>query len=391
MPGSDEWTVRCVGSTEEFLALEQDWDSLAAGALQTVFLTHWWLSVWLATYGDAYRLKVLTAWQDRRLVAALPLVTDEPVRRIRRWQFMGSGTLTPNHLDVIACPEDREKAVHAFTAFMLDSRDDWDVLELDKVPADSGMAEVISASAGAAGLPTSVALSAVCPYADLPETFDEYLASLSKSTRKHIKQNFNRLRRSHPDTEFHRAGRPDEVDRAMEELHRMHQARWQRKGHAGNFADPDYVRFHGSAAGAALRKGALRVYTLAAGDTLMAVTYAFRTGATVESYLSSFDERWATYGLSSLLTAHVIQDSIAEGVRHFDYLQGQESYKASWCPLERQDSRLRVFNRTLTGRVALARDSAVDGTILLGRRLLPAEVREAILKRVKRPRMSRQH
>ena len=95
-----EW----VTEPQRFIALRDEWNLLGSSAIRTVFLTHAWLSTWLHELAPEAELHVLTAWQEDRLVAAFPLFGTAEEGRGRRWAVMGTGTLTPNHLDVIAAP-----------------------------------------------------------------------------------------------------------------------------------------------------------------------------------------------------------------------------------------------------------------------------------------------
>jgi CelD/BcsL family acetyltransferase involved in cellulose biosynthesis len=382
MPAGDEFTLRIIGDADGFFALEEQWNRLAFSGVRTVFLTHPWLATWLKVRGSGYVPHVLTAWSADRLVAALPLVTAETGERIRRLRFMGFGALTPNHLDVVAAPDDRERAVRLFASSLLEDRSSWDVLEFDKLAPDTGTASFMSSAAAAGGLRSTTAIAGVSPYADLPATFDAYIASLSKSTRRHLRQDMNRIQRLQPPARFERVETEDGLDRAMEALERMHQARWQRKGYSGVFARPEDVRFHRSVTRQLLHSGHLRMYTLSVGEEIIAVKYGFRIADTFEAYVSSFDEERASLGPSRLLVAHAIEQSILEGATRFDYLEGAEPYKYAWCPQQMNDLRLRVYNRTVAGRLAELQEAATEETIALARRFVSPQLREALIKRM---------
>jgi CelD/BcsL family acetyltransferase involved in cellulose biosynthesis len=363
-----------------FLQLRDEWNALGSSAIETVFLTHDWLATWAEQLAPDAELHVLTAWSGDSLVAALPLFGDPHVGRGRRWAFMGTGTLTPNHLDVIARPDVREAALAGFAKLLLEESPSWDILDLDKLPAQSDTAGTFATAFAAAGLATTSSESALCYVCDLPTTYEDYLASRSKSTRKKIGETRRWLKKQPPTYQLAQAQTEAEALRALDSLERFHQARWEGKGYPGAFADARVVRFHDAEVRAALQSGYLRMYTLADGDQIIAVSYNYRIGATAQAYLTSFDAKFFQSSPGVLLRAYVIERLIAEGVTLFDWLEGAESYKKAWCTHEIKDLRLQVFNRTLAGHMARMKRSADETTVRLARRWVSPEMRQRVLK-----------
>jgi len=375
-----EW----ITDAPRFAQLRDAWDALGVAAVHTVFLTFDWLSIWLEELAPNFELHVLTAWDGDRLVAALPLCADPTQDRGRRWTIMGVGTLTPNHLDIIAEPDMADAVRAQFAAMLLEVRADWDVLELDKIPADSNTVEALKVAFGKAGLSTSCSVSAVCPYADLPSTAEEYAAGRKKSIRKQIRGAVRWLEEKPGTRELTLADSVDAALGAQANLVRFHQARWKGKGYPGAFADPRVVGFHERMIAAAQEAGYLRMYSLVDENDVIAVSYNYRVGPTVQGYLSSFDERWSEASPGLTIRIGVINESIHDGAAQFDFLEGTESYKASWCTGQRENLRLTVFNRTFAGKAAQVRLAASEATVHVARAVLPEGVRERVVKAIAR-------
>ena len=109
--------IDVVTTQDAFVALGVEWDRLAR-LTENIFLERSWLSTWLEIYGTACTPWVLTARNEGVLVAAMPLAAVKDVFS-RRLEFMGAGPLTPNHLDIIALPELRSRALEAFAARLM--------------------------------------------------------------------------------------------------------------------------------------------------------------------------------------------------------------------------------------------------------------------------------
>jgi CelD/BcsL family acetyltransferase involved in cellulose biosynthesis len=375
-----EW----VTEPQRFLALRDEWNLLGSSAIKTVFLTHAWLSTWLRELAPEAELHVLTAWQEDRLVAALPLFGTAEEGRGRRWAIMGTGTLTPNHLDIIAAPGVLEHAREGFFGLLLEESANWDMLEFDKLPADSDTPAVIESLFAQAGLATSCSVSAVCPYCDLPPTYEEYVASRKKHIRKEIRQAHRWIAEDPGARKLALVDTESAALEAQRSLQRFHQARWQARGYPGAFADPRVVRFHEVIVRASFEAGELRIYALTDGDETVAVSYNFLIGHTMQGYLSSFDERWAASSPGVLLRTYVMEQSIAEGAARFDFLEGAEHYKAAWCTSERENLRLRVFNRTAAGNLLRSRLAMNSAAVSVARKLISPELREKTVKSLAR-------
>jgi CelD/BcsL family acetyltransferase involved in cellulose biosynthesis len=213
----------------------------------------------------------------------------------------------------------------------------------------------------------------------LPATYEEYVASLNRRVRKKIRQT-RRNMLEHPTAKIELASTGPEALRTLDDLIELHQSRWTGKGYPGAFADPRVVRFHRAIVSTSLEQGRLRMYALRDGDEAVAVSYSFRTRGFAQAYLSSFSEKWSDWSPGVLVHANLIERSIAEGATRFDFLEGDEGYKAAWCPQVRENLRLLVFNRTIGGHLARTRHRARQTAVTLARRWVAPELRERGLK-----------
>lgn len=370
-----------ITDADDFVALGEEWDALCATSVDTVFLTHAWLSNWLGILGQEWQPRVLTARGPAGLVAALPLASCT-VHGTRRVAFMGTGALTPNHLDVIALPGYEEEARRGFILLLTETAGTWDVLEFDKLPADSATPDALRSAFGDLGFRTSLATTAICPYTHLPDTFDEYFASRSKLTRRHTRERQRHLARDHPEARFGMVTNEAELSRALEALVRLHQKRWESKGYAGSFADPRVVRFHEATTRDALHAGKLRFYTLTEANSVVVAQLCYRTGGCTQVYSWAFDEDWAAYRLGMLFNSYATEQAILEGATRVDHLEGDYPHKWAWAMEKRENVRLRIFGRTARGRLLRSGEQAAAWTLAVARRVLPEALRESVRKRL---------
>jgi CelD/BcsL family acetyltransferase involved in cellulose biosynthesis len=71
-------------------------------------------------------------------------------------------------------------------------------------------------------------------------------------------------------------------------------------------------------------------------------------------YLPAWEPSLARLAPSSLLLAHLIERAYARGLKRFDFMLGDEPYKADWATETRETVNLVVGAPTLRGQAAFA-------------------------------------
>jgi len=278
--------------------LADEWDALAAACPRaTPFQTPAWALPWRRHLGRG-RLLVLTARHEDRLVGLLPL----EVRRwcgLRRAVLLGSGV--SDALGPLLHPEHAAATAPALWA-ALEAAGGWDLCDLCQLDGPH-------APPGAAQWPHEdclrLSLAGPAP--------DRGAYALRRLTREGARVE------AAPDPE---AFLPD--------LFRLHAARWRSRGLPGVFASARVRAFHREAAAALAARGRLRAWVLRLGERVIAAHYGFRFGPRVCYYAGGFDPAWARLSPGTALVGHAVAAARAEGAREFDFLRGDEPYKAGW-------------------------------------------------------------
>ena len=166
------------------------------------------------------------------------------------------------------------------------------------------------------------------PFASL-DGIDEagWRAGLGSATRAQLGRSRRRLEALGPVTwrqTCDAGGARAELDR----LAALHQARWQRAGAPGAFAEPAFVRFHAELLARAMPRGEASLGWLAAGDRHLCMLYEFRWGGTVFAYQSGVDMEASPQASPGLVAhAHAIGDALRAGYQRYDFLAGEARYK----------------------------------------------------------------
>jgi CelD/BcsL family acetyltransferase involved in cellulose biosynthesis len=163
---------------------------------------------------------------------------------------------------------------------------------------------------------------------ELPGTFDEYLAVLSKKERSNIK--IGRRKLTDADMIIDSARTPEELQRWFSVFIDQHQKQWKAEGKLGHFADwPGAESFHRELAATMASQDRLWLLRLDVANHPVGFQYNYRFGRRVHWLLGSrdVDPKWDSFSSGRTLHAETIERAIAEGFAGIDGLRGMYEYK----------------------------------------------------------------
>lgn len=327
-------------SVTELSGLRDDWLDLESRASPTVFLSWQWLGHWLHVYQP--RAWVLRVEDGSRLVGlGLVVQTEERRHGVMKSRCLRLHQTGHRLLDQIWIEYNGFLAEHgkessvakACLEYLCSSMTDWDEFIIGAIDADEA-----DSFARATGLHKHLRWEAPCFGVDLNElrrTGTHYLDSLSRNTRYQIKRS-HRLYRKQGEVNL---VRPDSVDEALALFDRIgprHLERWGAGPDQSGFANPDFVRFHRELIRFQWPDGGVDLVSLMAGDKEIASFYNLVYDQVVYFYLGGMvvepDNR-----LKPGLLGHslCIEDYRHHGFHYYDFMGGNERYKANLGQLHR--------------------------------------------------------
>jgi CelD/BcsL family acetyltransferase involved in cellulose biosynthesis len=170
----------------------------------------------------------------------------------------------------------------------------------------------------------------VYSYIRLPDTFDEYLMSRSKLSRRNIKYALRKavangltIRELFPE-EFDPAGIPETFIRLI--LDRQDEKCLFRLSHAQSFVQEVLPSL--------FAKGHMRVFATFKKERIVAIDLYFATGNGLIAWNGGFCAEIGRLSPGTALIAFGIQQAIAMGIHEFDFGDGDEEYKQHWVNSE---------------------------------------------------------
>jgi CelD/BcsL family acetyltransferase involved in cellulose biosynthesis len=302
---------------------EKRWNVLLErSGVPSVFLAWQWQTAWADAFLAGRPLHLLAVLDGDDLIGLLPLYEEEP----GRCQLVG-GVDVSDYLDLL-CVAGREEEV--WRALLAARAGDPGVWDLHGLRAASPTVALLPALAPAHGLVATRAVEERCPVLELPGTWDEYLGRLGGKDRHELKRKMRRLERELPGAAARAHGAPDGWDAALTTFLQLHR---QSKVGKARFMDQRMEGFFRTATLALAEAGWARLWFLEHEGRPVAAFLCLEHGGSVGLYNSGFDPAHARLAPGLVLLAHVIRDAIERGIPVFDFLRGEEPYKADFGPV----------------------------------------------------------
>jgi CelD/BcsL family acetyltransferase involved in cellulose biosynthesis len=298
------------------------WERLyRADPVRQVFMSWAWLDAYLTTVAPGWTIAVLREGDE--LIAALPLQVRSVPSRVfpvaRELAFLGDPVADYGGM---LCRAGREAdAVRAFGVAI--RRLGWDRALICDL-ADPRLDPLLAVLRGQ-GSTLAQTGETRCLRTTLPASWDDYKKSLGRTTRGKTDRALRRLQDGLPDFRISSPTDAD-VDAHVEAMVRINHARW-----GGNLRSAR-ARF-GRLFRAAYDRDCLRLHIAWDGERGIAGVASFTdpVSATYNLYQLAYDDEYAKFSPGKAVLGYAIRDAIERGYRVFDFLRGDEEYKASYA------------------------------------------------------------
>ncbi|MBO0797391.1 MAG: GNAT family N-acetyltransferase [Blastocatellia bacterium] len=323
---NNDGPVTCRGYTELPLvaALSEQWDRLLKStACNRAFSSStWFLSACAAD--SSISPCVIAAWRGLELVGVLPLVEVSGTGRV------GFANPLSDYNDVIARPTDNAAVERMLDCALGLGRS----LNLRRLRDDSNCYRAV-VQARPDFAEKRFQIENTCLYIDLRTSYDDYLASRSKNLRSDLRRHERKARQ---DGLVVAALSPQRFapQRLPEVFLSLHFARFPEQTSFRNSTFQAFVRV---AFPELFRQGRLKPFVLTAGDEVIAIDICFTGPRGLCTWNGGFLPEAEEYSPGTLIVAEQLRQSFALGLAEYDWLQGDNPYKARWATGSRTTGR----------------------------------------------------
>jgi CelD/BcsL family acetyltransferase involved in cellulose biosynthesis len=329
-------------SPSDLVNLEKDWEKLLErSSTNTIFQTWVWNRLWWKHFGRSRDLLLLTVRESGgKLLGIAPLFYTPDGDNQRTLQFVG-GTDLSDYLDFIVARGSEASFYSAIADFLGSSPDLWDVLDLHCLPAESPTLKIFRKLCDQKGFRETLTIEDVCPRVELPSSWNEFLSGMSQKERHEIRRKIKKIQRESEEYRYiaiDSASFPEGIQSFLE----LHQKSDTQKM---AFMNPERKRFFREMAWTLLQKGWLEILFLEADHNRLASLLNFRYRDTVYAYNSGYDPEFGRWSPGWVLISHSIQDAIQGGVKVYDFMRGNESYKYRFSARDKE-----IYNHVIQRR-----------------------------------------
>jgi CelD/BcsL family acetyltransferase involved in cellulose biosynthesis len=321
--------IRIIKSDEDFQKLEPIWnDLLSQSPANIYFLTWQWLWNWWQVFVETNdELRILVVENGDAIIGIAPFYVRKRfigrIYPVRRMMFIGTqehgeGDVGSDYMDAIYRKGDEKSVVHAIFVAIAE-HDLCDEIYLSKMDTASNTFNLFQQEARSAGFLVMITDEFVSPYIKLPDTWDDYLSTLTSSMRYKIRNERRKLQKiDHSET--NKVANDEDLERGFKELSELHKKRWGAKGTEGAFSHPKFKEFHERIMPLLLKNGSLELVRFSEHGNTRAVLYNIVYNNKIYFYQSGIDtlDGRAAYGY--LLHSHCIEEAIMRGLREYDFL-----------------------------------------------------------------------
>jgi|SRR5579884_256948 len=321
----------------------------------TVFMSWRWLRAYFAH--PRHRWTVLALRDGDETVAYLPLARGGSW--LDRELYLG-GNPTADYTGMLALPDRAEQAVAAFADAVL--REPWDAFNVEDT-LDPRMETLVRRLVQRGGVRVEHTDETRCRSVALPATWDAYITeTISAKTRVNMLRVERRLAEALPNF---RVSEPvaDDLAAHVDAMIAVNHDRW-----GGNIRAAR--RRYGALFEAAFAQGVLRMFVYWDGARPIAGATAFVDDlrSSFGLYMLGFDAEYDKFSPGKGLIGRAVRTAIEAGYARFDFLRGDEPFKARYAPELHVTKHYRLLRPGLrAGAIAYARPKALALKLMLAK------------------------
>jgi CelD/BcsL family acetyltransferase involved in cellulose biosynthesis len=336
---------------KDFEGYREEWEKLLDGlSTDSPFLTFEWLSTWWKHFQKDKKLMGMVFKDGIQVTGIIPFMAYRETMKfypLRKISFVGRGNSDRAEFII---GKDKGKVVDALIEFFAEDFRNWDVIHLEQIPEESNSIGMLRHCARKRGLLFECWEQTVCPYIILNQDLARNMEKRDLSFRKKIQKQVRRLQDMGKVT-FSRSISHENIDELITtatlvdvKSHKYEEG----KTFFTNLITREFLRDVGQAFS---KRKWLDFATLEVNEVPIAYEYHFRYKEKNYAYTGSYDQEYATFGPGTGIMYRLIQDSIDQGIKEYDLLQGGHEYKWKWTNLGRKHYQLMIINNTHYARI----------------------------------------
>lgn len=371
--------VNEINTIEDFSKIRSQWNAVLEKSNDNIVSLTWeHIAVSVKNLKKNQLLRILYITVNDKIIAIAPL-------RQSKYKVMGHlsySVIEPldygNSTDYTGLIL-TEQAFECLQAFLMHlySQGNWDCIRLNDVPASSHLIDLLIKSKHM--LPKfKIEGGDTCPYITIPNSMEDYLNRLSRNFKKNLRRRLRNLERDHGTVELKEYHELGSLEDTMSIFFNLHQARWTLKGGPGAFRSQNTREIFMDRAKLFAEKGWLGLYFLTVNNKPIAAKYTLKYNQKIYGCLSGFDPTYSSYSVGILVLMKLIEKCIEQGIKEYDFMKGDESYKFELADKTRRNLNLEFVNRRLVSHLIILVIQVKKILFLKNRKITKASIKHLL-------------
>ena len=342
----------------EWETLSDIWNQvLKKSESNNIFLTWEWISTWWRHFGEGRKPLILLLKKEGNIIGIAPLMyTRQRIKFLNLGIIEFIGTGLSDYGDFILTKE-KEECMNLIFDFLEREPIKWDMMDLRHIPEDSITAGLLHKLAEERSYKI-IRKETSCMYIPLSQTWEEYFGKLSSNRRYDLRRSLRRCNKNHSMYVKHIENIKDFED-SIDDFFNLY-TKWlmERYKISSIFNIPLYkvkqflidlaqILFKTQADGENL----IDLSFLMIDQKPASSCYSFIYNKVFFAYMMPWDSLYSKYNIGNLHLMFLLEYSMKQGLKKFDFLRGNEPYKNRWNAFMKKNSKITFFRISLKGKL----------------------------------------
>ncbi len=292
-----------------------------------------WLGAWWRVFGVGHQLHILIVVREQQLVGIVPCYLHE-TRLGRQLRFLGTGSVCSDYLGPVVnadCAEEVYQAIHKHLCQSVKSGELGDIesFQFEGILAGDKWQSSLEQFSNDAGFSMRMQPMVNSWTLELPSSWEE-LTERQRGHGVHRKSKKCVARLNSKELRVRQLADSASLDFGMSHMIRLHQARRESVGDTGCFANPRFEIFLRDAISSMIAEHTACFTVCETAAQVVGVQLLLLGSDTVFMFQSGVDPNFLSLEPGHCIVAGSVMYAISEGYKAYDFLRGDEPYKAFW-------------------------------------------------------------
>ena len=321
-----------INNVSEFEGLKNEWENLfIKSRCQNIFLSYDWHFTWWKYFCGKNDLVIVRVVENGETIAIAPLYVGKKFG-FNCLSFIGSAV--SDFEDFLFLEGSRVNQIVMSIFSVLESYKRWDILRVKKIKKSSNLYSCLKEFVQNNDFSSCLTKHKEgAPYLENPGNWESFAKQLKT---KFLSDSKRRRRKLSDMGEVSFSGNIEdakEIKETMDKLRELHKTRRNSKGEKSFLEDAACFEFFCDFARKMHEKNVLHLSSLRLNEKVVAVNFGTTLEASYGYQIPVFDQEYKPYAVSRLLLMELVKECFDLGIKKFDFMLGDESYKNDWNPI----------------------------------------------------------